>query len=95
MLASSTTTTRLSLTEVLWLLIGLADATSTGCMPMTKEPVWTANSPLVARFKFKWDFDDLWKAVILDGPYKGELIEAVVSKFTEDMWTMVDAMHAY
>ena len=95
LIAHSTNSIWLSLADVPWLVIRLADEVSTGGVPQSATRPLEANSPAVAGVNFTWDVDDSWVAVLLDGPHKGSTLHTKLSNFTEDKWRSVGAIHGY
>ena len=94
--AAGTTAMWISSEDVEWLVQWVADEYGTGGVAMIDEEADELEPNCEAPgVHIRWNFDDGYDAIGVDGPWKGNRTKSIVSKMTQEKWDVVDAIHHY
>jgi len=80
-----------------WLMLWIKDEFGTGGVPMIADNAEDALQPNcdAPGIHMRWDSDDAYEAIGVDGLFKGKQTKCVVSKMTPVKWQVVDAIYGY
>ena len=97
LLGVSTNSMWMAIEDMPWLMSWIADEFETGGVPMIADDAEDALQPNcdAPGIHMRWDFDDAYEAIGVDGMFKGKKTKCVVSKMTIEKWQVVDAIYGY